>query len=30
VLDTGALVGEITPAIDQELGDRANWRGRNM
>ena len=29
-LDMGALVGEITPAIDQELGDRANWRGRNM
>lgn len=30
VLDTGALVGEISPAIDQELGTRANWKGRNM
>ena len=30
VLDTGTLVGEISPAIDQELGTRANWKGRNM
>lgn len=30
VLDTGALVGEIAPAVDQELGNLANWRGRNM
>lgn len=28
VLDTGALVGEITPAIDDELGVRANRKGR--
>lgn len=28
VLDTGALVGEITPAIDDELGIRANRKGR--
>ena len=30
VLDTGALVGEIAPAVDQELGNLVNWRGRNM
>ena len=28
VLDTGALVGESTPAIDDELGVRANRKGR--
>lgn len=28
VLDTGTLVGEITPAIDDELGVRANRKGR--
>lgn len=28
ILDTGALVGEITPAIDDELGVRANRKGR--
>ena len=30
VLDTGTLVGEIAPAVDQELGNLVNWRGRNM
>ena len=30
VLDSGTMVGELTPAIDQELGNLANWRGRNM
>ena len=30
VLDTGTMVGAMTPAIDQELGMRAVYAGRSM
>jgi hypothetical protein len=30
VLDTGTMVGAMTPAIDQELGMRQVYAGRSM